>query len=44
MYNFILLQYRMGKIGEAEIRIFVDKGRITEAQAETILSEGVDDN
>lgn len=39
MYNFILLQYRMGKIGEAEVRIFMKKGYITEAQAEAILAE-----
>lgn len=38
MYNFILLQYRMGKIGEAEVRIFATKGFIANEQAETILA------
>lgn len=44
MYNFALNMYRMGRMTADEVRAFVAKGYITEAQAETILSEAIDDN
>lgn len=39
MYNFILIQWKLGKITETEIEIFVSTGKITKKQAKTIMAE-----
>lgn len=40
MYNFLLLQYRLGKIGEPELEIAVTEGWITDTERATILEAG----
>lgn len=38
MYKFILNCWKLNKISEDDIRAFIDKGFITEAEAEEILA------
>lgn len=38
MYQFLKIQYRLGKIGEIELQIAVTKGLITIEQKTSILN------
>lgn len=40
MYNFLLLQYRLGRIGKDELEIAVGEGWITEEQKSEIVTGG----
>ena len=42
MFEFLKIQYRLGKITEVELTLAVTKGWLTEEQKEEILSEGGD--
>lgn len=38
MYNFILTQFRLGKIDAAAVHTFASKGYITKRQADDIIA------
>lgn len=38
MFNFLLVQWKLGKIDEAYLQTMVTKGRITQAEYEEIIS------
>lgn len=38
MYNFILTQFKLGKIDAAAVRTFAGNGYITEQQADDIIA------
>ena len=38
MYAFILVQWRLGKLTEDQVRGYAEKGHITEDQAEEIFN------
>lgn len=40
MIEFLILQYKLGNITEAQLRCLVDVGRITQSECDLILEGG----